>query len=93
MHVSVAAHLRFLPLHGKVEFILISVRCFLAEALNAVAFGVVIASTENIVLVLFERSETTTMLELRALLVVASMKRVSQRRHGESKVQGRNTKK
>lgn len=69
-----------LAFHRKVEFILVSVGGLLLEAVDAVLLGVVVARTEDIVLVLFEEAILGAVGELRALLVVAPMQRISEGR-------------
>ena len=70
--------LGFLPDHGEVEFILVLLGCLLPEAVDAVLLGVVVAGTKNIVLVFFEKAELSAVGELSALLVVATVERVSE---------------
>ena len=66
--------------HCKVEFILISLSGLLLETSETVLLRVVVAGSEDIVLVFFEDAILLTMCELRTLLVVAPMQRISERR-------------
>jgi hypothetical protein len=73
MHTS----FRLLPVHRKVELILVPLRRLLLETGDSVLLGVVVLCTLDIVLVLLEEPELLAMCELAALLVVAPVQRVS----------------
>lgn len=66
--------------HRKVELILVLVGGLLPEPMDAVPFCMVVACTKNIVLVLFKNAILGAMSELRTLLVITPMQRVSEGR-------------
>ena len=53
-------------------------RCFLAQACQAILLGVVVPRAEDVVLVLFEEAELLAVLGLAALLVVAPVEVVAE---------------
>lgn len=66
--------------HGKVELILVPAGGLVLESVETVLLGVVVACTEDIVLVLFENAILGTMRKLGTLLVVPPMQRIPERR-------------
>ena len=66
-------HLRPLPIHTKVELILITLRRLLCEPLEPVLLRVVVPCAENIVFMLLENTEPLPMCKLRAFFVVSSV--------------------
>ena len=70
---------RFLPVHRKVEFILIALCGLLPEPLQTILLGVVVPCTLDIVLVLLEKAEPLSVGKLGALLVVAPVEGIAQR--------------